>query len=37
MSAAARAHVQKNFTMRAFNERMRIFYAEAVELHRTAK
>jgi glycosyltransferase involved in cell wall biosynthesis len=37
MSAAARDHVQKNFTMRAFNERMRIFYAEAVELHRTAK
>ncbi len=37
MSAAARAHVQKNFTMRQFNERMRIFYAEAKELHRAGK
>jgi glycosyltransferase involved in cell wall biosynthesis len=34
MSAAARAHVQKNFTMRGVNERMRRFYAEAVEEHR---
>jgi hypothetical protein len=30
MSAAARAHVQKNFTMRVVNERMRAFYAESV-------
>jgi glycosyltransferase involved in cell wall biosynthesis len=29
MSAAARAHVQKNFTMRQVNERMRTLYAEA--------
>ena len=34
MSAAARTHVQKNFTMRGVNERMRRFYAEAVEEHR---
>jgi glycosyltransferase involved in cell wall biosynthesis len=33
MSAAARAHVQKNFTMRQINERMRTLYAEAVEQH----
>ncbi|HEV2693892.1 MAG TPA: glycosyltransferase family 4 protein [Verrucomicrobiae bacterium] len=33
MSAAARAHVQKNYTMREVNARMRTFYAEAVELH----
>jgi len=30
MSAAARAHVQKNYTMREVNARMRTFYAEAV-------
>jgi glycosyltransferase involved in cell wall biosynthesis len=34
MSVAARAHVQKNYTMRGVNERMRQFYAEAVEGHR---
>jgi glycosyltransferase involved in cell wall biosynthesis len=34
MSAAARAHVQKNFTMRQINERMRTFYCEAVAEHR---
>jgi glycosyltransferase involved in cell wall biosynthesis len=34
MSAAARAHVQKNFTMRRVNERMRQLYSEAVEQHR---
>jgi len=34
MSAAARTHVQKNFTMHGVNERMRRFYAEAVEEHR---
>jgi len=33
MSAAARAHVQKNFTMRVVNARMRSLYAEAVEQH----
>jgi hypothetical protein len=37
MSIAARAHVQNNFTMRQVNERMRIFYAEAVAQHRAAK
>jgi len=37
MSAAARAHVQKNFTMRRVNARMRAFYSEAVEQHRTHK
>ena len=37
MSAAARAHVQKNFTMRQVNERMRIFYAEAVAQHAAGK
>jgi glycosyltransferase involved in cell wall biosynthesis len=36
MSAAARAHVQKNFTMRKINEQMRTYYAEAVEQHRSA-
>lgn len=35
MSAAARAHVQKNFTMRQINEQMRRFYHEAVEQHRS--
>jgi len=34
MSVAARAHVQKNFTMRGVNERMRVFYAEATTQHR---
>lgn len=33
MSAAARAHVQKHFTMREVNARMRKFYREAVEQH----
>ncbi|HEY2330088.1 MAG TPA: glycosyltransferase family 4 protein [Verrucomicrobiae bacterium] len=33
MSAAARAHVGKNFTMRQVNARMREFYAEAVGQH----
>lgn len=33
MSAAARAHVQKNFTMREVNARMRSFYAEAAAGH----
>ena len=33
MSAAARAHVQKNYTMRQVNETMRRFYAEAVAQH----
>jgi glycosyltransferase involved in cell wall biosynthesis len=37
MSVAARAHVQKNYTMRGVNERMRMFYAEAVAQHRTGK
>lgn len=36
MSAAARAHVQKNFTMRKVNEQMRTFYREAIEQHRAA-
>jgi glycosyltransferase involved in cell wall biosynthesis len=36
MSTAARAHVQKNYTMREVNERMRNFYAEAVGQHRAA-
>jgi glycosyltransferase involved in cell wall biosynthesis len=31
MSAASRAHVQKNFTMNRINEQMRTFYSEAVE------
>ncbi|MEI8290491.1 MAG: glycosyltransferase family 4 protein [Verrucomicrobiota bacterium] len=34
MSAAARTHVAQNYTMRQINERMRQFYAEAVEQHR---
>ena len=34
MSAASRRHVQNNFTMRRVNERMRQFYAEAMEQHR---
>jgi glycosyltransferase involved in cell wall biosynthesis len=33
MSAAARAHVQKHFTMRRINETMRRYYREAVEQH----
>ncbi len=33
MSAAARAHVQQNYTMRLVNERMRMLYAEAVAQH----
>jgi glycosyltransferase involved in cell wall biosynthesis len=33
MSAAARAHVQKHFTMVKINERMRALYAEAMEQH----
>jgi glycosyltransferase involved in cell wall biosynthesis len=33
MSAAARARVQQQFTMRVANARMRAFYAEALELH----
>lgn len=37
MSAAARAHAQKNFTMRHIHETMRGFYREAVELHRNAR
>lgn len=37
MSAAARAHVQKNFTMRQINERMRGFYAEAIVRHRESR
>ena len=37
MSVAARAHVQKNYTMREVNERMRRFYAEAVEQHLAGK
>jgi glycosyltransferase involved in cell wall biosynthesis len=34
MSAAAKAHVQKYFTMRRINEQMRTFYREALEQHR---
>ena len=34
MSAAARAHVAQNYTMRLINEQMRSFYREAVEQHR---
>lgn len=34
MSVAARAHVQKNYTMRRVNEEMRRFYGEAVETAR---
>jgi hypothetical protein len=37
MSAAARAHVQKNFTMRQVNAQMRTFYSEAVAQHRAHK
>jgi glycosyltransferase involved in cell wall biosynthesis len=33
MSAAARAHVAQNYTMRRFNAQMRDFYAEAVAQH----
>jgi len=33
MSAAARAHVQKKFTMREVNAQMKRFYSEAVEQH----
>jgi glycosyltransferase involved in cell wall biosynthesis len=32
MSVAARAHVQKNYTMRQVNEQMRQFYREAVRM-----
>ena len=35
MSARAREHVQKNFTMRQINETMRRYYREAVETHGT--
>jgi len=35
MSAAARAHVQKNYTMRQVNAQMRAFYAEAVAQHQS--
>jgi glycosyltransferase involved in cell wall biosynthesis len=31
MSIAARAHVQKNFTMRRINDQMRTFYQAAME------
>ena len=34
MSAKAREHVNRHFTMRQFNETMRRFYKEAVETHR---
>ena len=34
MSANAREHVKRNFTMRQINETMRRFYREAVEMHR---
>jgi glycosyltransferase involved in cell wall biosynthesis len=37
MSAAARVHVQKNFTMRRVNERMRQLYSEAMEQHHTRR
>jgi glycosyltransferase involved in cell wall biosynthesis len=37
MSAAARVHVRKNFTMRRVNERMRQLYSEAMEQHRTRR
>jgi len=37
MSAAARAHVQKNFTMRQVNAQMRTFYSEAVAQHHAEK
>ena len=33
MSAAARAHVQKNYTMRQINAQMKMFYSEARERH----
>jgi glycosyltransferase involved in cell wall biosynthesis len=35
MSAAARAHVRQNFTMRRINERLRAYYREAVAEPRT--
>jgi len=34
MSVNARAHMQQNFTIQKFNEKMRRFYREAVEPHR---
>jgi glycosyltransferase involved in cell wall biosynthesis len=34
MSIAARAHVQKNFTMRRINDQMRTYYQAALEEHR---
>jgi len=37
MSAKAREHVRRNFTMRQVNETMRRFYREAVEMHRRQK
>jgi len=37
MSAAARAHVRKNFTMHRVNETMRRFYQEAVAQHRAGR
>ena len=37
MSTAARAHVQKNFTMRRVNETMGRFYLEAVAAHRAER
>jgi hypothetical protein len=33
MSVAARAHMQRNFTMRRINDQMRNFYVEAVIQH----
>jgi glycosyltransferase involved in cell wall biosynthesis len=33
MSVAARAHVQKNFTMRQINQTMWRYYREAIEMH----
>ena len=36
MSVAARAHVQKNFTMRGINDQMRRYYAEAVAQHQAS-
>jgi len=37
MSAAARAHVQKNYTMRQVNEQMKRFYSEARARHQAVK
>lgn len=36
MSAATRAHVQRNFTMERINEQMRTYYNEAITEHRSA-